>query len=114
MKNLSQSEINHLRRLLGWVRCEIGQSPKEMEDTYRDILEKWDGEISDGGKERFVKAYEKSVSIPKYVRQAVKMLGKAIADEGYEVVDGIIDHPVDPVAQEQLPDATKETRIKID
>jgi hypothetical protein len=70
---LSKAQENHLRRLLGYVRCEIGQDPAEVVDTVRLIASKC-GPISEEGKQRLVEHYQHSARIPKYVRAAVKSL----------------------------------------
>lgn len=82
MSTLSQSDINHLRRLLGYVRCEIGQEPDEVINTVRGILPYVDPD--DEGKERLVKIYQKSVTVPKYVRAAIKALEKHVRGDGRE------------------------------
>lgn len=86
MKSLTKAELNHLRKLLGWVSCEIGQSPDEMKETLKAIVPAI-GEIDDEAKQRLVHAHEKSANVPKYVRQAVKALGKTLAAHGGDVID---------------------------
>ncbi|QYJ20213.1 hypothetical protein KYT87_21410 [Achromobacter sp. ES-001] len=80
---MKQSDLNHLRRLLGWVRCDIGQSPGERQQTMIDVA---DGlrhpEISREAKARMVEAYHRAESIPLYVRAAVKALEKALTNGG--------------------------------
>ena len=72
---MKQSDLNHLRRLLGWIRCDIGQSPAELQQTMIDVA---DGlghpEISQDARARMVEAYRRAESIPLYVRAAVKAL----------------------------------------
>lgn len=85
--SLKQSDVNHLRRLLGYVRCEIWQSPEEMVDMMKNIGPKL-GPVSDDGKARLVESYKKAANVPKYVRAAVKALEKAIKDAEGEIVDG--------------------------
>jgi hypothetical protein len=85
-KALTKSEVNHLRRLLGYVRCNIGQSPDELVATVRGIAGKIDG-IDEQGKQRLVESHAKSSSVPAYVRDAVKSLEKAIKEQYGEVVD---------------------------
>jgi ElaB/YqjD/DUF883 family membrane-anchored ribosome-binding protein len=83
---LTDAEINHLRRLLAYVRCDIGQSPEEMKETIRSIAPAVEN-ASDEGKERLVAAYKKAESVPKYVRAAVKALEKTIVRHHGEIVD---------------------------
>ncbi|NYT68746.1 hypothetical protein [Pusillimonas noertemannii] len=82
MKN---SDRNHLRRLLGWVRCEIGQSPDELVATVKSIAPAI-GDIDDAAKRRMVEAHDKARNVPIYVRQAVKQLDRYVNKIG-EVVD---------------------------
>jgi hypothetical protein len=34
---LTDAELSHLRKLLGWIDCEIGQAPEEMVETLKKI-----------------------------------------------------------------------------
>lgn len=72
-RRLKASEVNHLRRLLGWVRCEVGQPPEEMVAMVQDLIPRI-GPIGDDGKQRLVAAHQKAASVPKYVRAAIKAL----------------------------------------
>lgn len=82
---MKQSELNHLRRLLGWVRCDIGQAPAELQQTMIDVA---DGlghpEISEEAKARMVETYRRAEAVPLYVRAAVKALEKALTAAGRE------------------------------
>ena len=72
---MKRSDLNHLRRLVAWVKCEIGQSPDEMVKTMRNLAER--GITTDAaGKARMVQAYDAARSVPKYVRDAVKALDR--------------------------------------
>lgn len=86
---LSKAERNHLRRLLGYVRCEMGQTPEEMVETVRSIAPAI-SDVSPDGKERLEQAYRKSHDVPLYIRAAIKALEKALARKG-DTVDGEID-----------------------
>lgn len=88
-KTLSTAEINHLRRLLGWVRCEVGQSPEELIETAKAIAPAVE-ELSEEGRQRLVKSAEKAAAVPAYVRQAIKALEKAILGQPGEIVDAEI------------------------
>lgn len=80
---MKRSDMNHLRRLLGWIRCDIGQSPAELQQTMIDVA---DGlghpEVSPEAKTRMVESYRRAESIPLYVRAAVKALEKTLAAGG--------------------------------
>ena len=86
---LRKSDINHLRRLLGYVRCEIGQSPEEVITTVRSIVEKI-GEPNSEGKARLIESHRKAQAIPKYVRAAVKALEKRLVEKG-DILEGEIE-----------------------
>jgi hypothetical protein len=77
---MKDSDINHLRRLLGFVRCEIGQAPDDMVAMVQSILPRI-GEVSDEGKDRMVRSYLKSAAIPQYVRAAIKALEKVVSEQ---------------------------------
>lgn len=85
-KTLSTAEINHLRRLLGWVNCEVGQDPDEMVETMKKIAPGV-GSVSAEGRQRIIESMEKSSKVPLYVRSALKALRKAVSDQPGDVVD---------------------------
>ena len=82
---MKQSELNHLRRLLGWVACEIGQDPAEMVAMVQRMASKL-GEPTDESKQRLVEGYDDAKKVPKYVREAVKALRPLVGNLG-DVVD---------------------------
>lgn len=94
---MNRAQINHLRRLVAWVRCEIGQSPEELVETVREVAEKWDGPISHEAERRLVEAHDKARSVPQYVRAAVKSLeqfakpGEVITGESPEALAQLAD-----------------------
>lgn len=75
---LTAAELNHLRRLLGWVSCEVGQPPDEMVPMVQSIVRQI-GEPSPEGKARLVEAHARASNVPKYVRAALKALAKTLA-----------------------------------
>ena len=83
---LTKAEVNHLRRLIGYVRCELLQSPDELVATVQQIYPAI-GEISEEGKRRLVDSYEKAIAVPKYVRDAIKSLEKVIIENQGEILD---------------------------
>lgn len=94
---MKRSELNHLRRLVGWVRCEIGQSPAELVETMRDVADTLGHPpITDAARQRLVQAHDRAAAVPKYVRAAVKALEVYLSLRG-EVVD------VRARAQRQIP-----------
>lgn len=82
---MKRSDINHLRRLIGWVSCEIGQSPEELVATVKKMLP-GTGNIGDDAKQRIVEAHDRARNVPAYVRDAVKALRKTVGEQG-EIVD---------------------------
>lgn len=80
---MKQSDFNHLRRLLGWVRCDIGQDPAGQQQTMIDIAGKLDiYNIDADAKARLVEGYRRAEAVPVYVRDAVKALEKALTAGG--------------------------------
>lgn len=73
---LTNAEINHLRKLIGWVICEIGPSPEEHIDIVKKIAPAFKDGISEEGQVRLLESHHKYKSIPKYVRNAIKALEK--------------------------------------
>ena len=95
-RRLTTAEINHLRRLLGWVACEAGQTPEELIATAQKVAPAV-GAIDDAAKARLVEAHAKAAAVPKYVHAAIKALRKAIEPD-VVTVDGEIAEP-----QKELP-----------
>jgi hypothetical protein len=89
---MKHSDINHLRRLLGWVRCEIGQSPDEVAATVKSILPAI-GPVGDAAQRRLVEAHDTARAVPKYVRDAIQALEKNVA------TGDVVDHAVAEVLQ---------------
>ncbi|EQM87433.1 hypothetical protein L683_14160 [Pseudomonas aeruginosa WC55] len=86
-RRLTRAEMNHLRRLIGWVRCEVGAEPEEIVTAAKEALDHFQG-ASEDGKRRLLEHYQKSAAIPKYIRAAIKALEKVCLEEPAEVVDG--------------------------
>lgn len=79
---LTDADVNHLRRLLAWIRLEH----KLDEHMMRGLLDGAERVVTDDPSLR-AKAQEiidehvaRTRSVPKYIRQAVKMLSKAVSD----------------------------------
>lgn len=85
---MTRAELNHLRRMVAWVRCDIWQSPEEMQATVAEVLPKLE-DVSEEGKARLIESYRRAESVPKYLRAAVKSLEKFVKEnDGYGIVDG--------------------------
>ena len=107
-KQLDKAQVNHLRRLLGWVRCDIGQSPEEMVAMMKGLLPHL-GPISDDGKARSVEAYQRVLRVPAYIRAALKSLAPVVEESKGEVVDyetAVVKRKL-RFARKQLNDRTK-------
>lgn len=87
---LNEAEINHLRRLIGWVACEVGQTPEELIATMQKIAPAIGPDVSEEGQARLVESMRKAESVPKYVRAAIKALSKAIEPHLGDIVDGVV------------------------
>ncbi|HGM5507385.1 TPA: hypothetical protein ACKPYM_001387 [Stenotrophomonas maltophilia] len=82
---LTQAQTNHLRRLLAWVRGEVGQTPQEMVETLRGLGPM--PEPSAEAKACLVDSYKRAEAVPKYVRAAVKALEKLLVKQEGAIVD---------------------------
>ncbi len=79
MQNLTTAELNHLRLLLAWVSCEIGQTPEQVIEIVKSIAPAFENGISDDAKQRLVESYQRAQAAPLYIRAAVKALRKTLA-----------------------------------
>lgn len=84
---LTDAEINHLRKLLAYVGCDIGQSPEEIKETLKSIAPAVGVDIDAEAVARLKQSYEKSAAVPQYVRAAVKALRKTLIKHEGEIVD---------------------------
>lgn len=72
---MKRADLKHLRRLVAWVQCEIGQSPEELVATTRTIADKLGNpELDHDAQVRMVQAHDRARAVPAYVRAAVKAL----------------------------------------
>lgn len=89
---MKRSDLNHLRRLVAWVRVEVGQTPEEIVATAQSVA---DGlghpEMSDAAKLRLIDSYDRARNVPKYVREAVAALSKYLETEGPVVAEACQD-----------------------
>ena len=89
---LTDAQVNHLRRLLAWMRCEWMLD----DDMQRGYLQGHAAAVAHGlqtpeqaGARLTERAQQIDKAVPLYVRQAVKMLTKALRD--HERRAGIVD-----------------------
>ena len=93
---LTETQVNHLRRLLAWMRCEWMLAP----DAQRGVVGavEWMANAGHLTPEQAGTALQERADkinrCPAYVRQAVKMLTKAILD--YESGAGIVEESKTP------------------
>lgn len=85
---MTQAELNHLRRLVAWVRCEYFFEPDEYVNLAREHMAMGIGPSDDDAKQRMVEYHDKLRQCPKYVHAAVKSLSKYLTDHG-PVVDAV-------------------------
>ena len=75
------SEINHLRLLLAWMRCEYMLDENMQAGFAQGAIESMQyGTSEERVREILVERAEKINHVPKYVRQAVKILTKMIRE----------------------------------
>ena len=88
---MTDAEVNHLRRLLAWMRCEWMLDP-DMQRGMMSALESMSssGDIThDQASEQVARRVDQINRVPAYVRQAVKMLTKAIRD--HDAKSGVVE-----------------------
>jgi hypothetical protein len=106
---ITDAEVNHLRRLLAWMRCEWMLD----DDMQRGYMLGTAATVAHGmrtpeeaGAHIVERAEKINKAVPLYVRQALKMLTKALRDHerkaGIVEVDGFT--PISDLVQ--LPDGT--------
>lgn len=90
---LTEADVNHMRRLLAWMRCEWMLD----EDMQRGYMLGTAATVAHGmqtpeqaGARLVERAEQINKAVPLYVRQAVKMLTKALRD--HERKAGIVDN----------------------
>lgn len=103
---MNNAQRNHLRRLNAWVRAEIGPSPEELRETFKDILPiieavavkdapglptdpagRADALLTDAAKARMVKSYDKAKAVPQAVRDAVAAIERHLSETGKAELD---------------------------
>lgn len=87
---MTEAEVNHLRRVLGWMRCEMGQEPDEMVAMTNALVARL-GPLEDpeGARVRLQASYERAASYPAYIRHGIKMLTKALRE--HEKRSGVVE-----------------------
>lgn len=88
---MTDAQVNHLRRLLAWLRCEY-MLDENMQRGYiagaSEMVER--GLTTSGRASELVQAKVDQVNrVPAYVRQSHKMLTKALRD--HERKSGVVD-----------------------
>ena len=88
---MTDAQVNHLRRLLAWMRCEW-MLDEDMQRGCMSAIVKLSeaGAINhDQATDAVASRVERINEVPAYVRQAVKMLTKAIRD--HEARAGVVE-----------------------
>ncbi|MFA5627443.1 MAG: hypothetical protein WC965_08205 [Thiohalomonadaceae bacterium] len=92
---MNEAQVNHLRRLLAWMRCEWMLD----DDMQRGFISGAESSVEMGmaspekAGEVVSNQAEKINQCPAYVRQAVKMLTKALRD--HEKASGVLENRSD-------------------
>jgi len=92
-QELTEAEVNHLRRLLAWMRCEHMLD----EDMQRGFLTGASECVRHGfadaerASQIVQKQADKVNAVPAYIRQAVKMLTKAVRQ--HDAKTGVVEAP---------------------
>ncbi len=88
---MSDAEVNHLRRLLAWMRCEYTLD-EDMQRGYllgaKEAVERG-GATPEQAQQIIEEKAEQIKAVPAYVRQAVKMLTKAVRT--HDAKTGVVD-----------------------
>lgn len=81
-RQLTDAEVKHLRQLLAWMRCEWCLDEDMQRGTLQAVKVMMDaGDITpEQAHDQLAKRSAQISSVPKYVRQAVKMLSKTIQE----------------------------------
>lgn len=87
MKTIKQSDINHLKRLIGYVKCEIGEDEQQTIQRYAELSGIVDHELDDAVKKRIVENVRKAANVPQYIRLAVAALEKVVRESDGNTVD---------------------------
>lgn len=86
-RSLTNAEVNHLRRLIGWIRSGIPQAPDDLMETVKRIAPALDDPPTDHQKQVLVRMHTESAYVPKYIRAGIKALEKTIKEAEGDVVD---------------------------
>lgn len=86
-RSLTNAEVNHLRRLIGWIRSGIPQAPDDLMETVKRIAPALDDPPTDFQKQALVRMHTESAYVPKYIRAGIKALEKKIKEAEGDIVD---------------------------
>lgn len=86
-RSLTSAEVNHLRRLIGWIRSGIPQDPDDLMETVRRIAPSLDHPPSEFAQNALLRMHRESEAVPKYIRAAIKALEKTIKESEGDIVD---------------------------
>ena len=93
----TEAEVTHMRKLLAWMRCEYMLDEDMQRGSLSAVKELLDaGDITQEQAElQVARRADQIKQVPKYVRQAVKMLTKAVREH-----DGVKGAVVDVAARD--------------
>lgn len=95
-QELTDAQVNHLRRLLGWLVCEYNLS----DEGQRGIMTGLNMAVAAGADQTRAQAVldaevERVRHVPAYIRQAIRMLGKAVRD--HDARSRVVDPALSPM-----------------
>lgn len=78
-QELSDAEVNHLRRLLAWLTCEYNLSDAGQQGLIAGLTQAVEaGATVERAQEVLEDEVKRIARVPAYIRQAIKMLDKAV------------------------------------
>lgn len=89
-RQFTDAEVTHMRKMLAWMRCEYMLDEDMQRGALGAVKTLLDaGEITqDQAEQQVSKRADQIRQVPQYVRQAVKMLTKAVRE--YDGVKGAV------------------------
>ena len=90
---LTEAQVNHLRRLLAWMRTEYCLDENMQAGCFDAVqwLVASGHSTPEQGQEQLAHRAAQINRVPAYLRQGVKMLTKALRD--HEALAGVVDEP---------------------
>ena len=102
---MTPAELNHLRRLVAWINCELDPPPEEQRTTMEIVAKALDEYPNEAAQGRIMESYDRGKSVPKYIRAAITSLRKLVDehDHGATITVTIAPGHVGRVIEKHLP-----------